>query len=82
MLKIIGRKTSSNVQKVLWACAEMGVKFERQDAGMQFGVTNTPEYIAMNPNKHASVFGHVLYHQIGQDRGHRSARRSGASAPA
>ena len=51
MLKIIGRKTSSNVQKVLWACAEMGVKFERQDAGMQFGVTNTPEYIAMNPNK-------------------------------
>lgn len=51
MLKIIGRKTSSNVQKVLWACAEMGVKFERQDAGMRFGVTNTPEYIAMNPNK-------------------------------
>jgi glutathione S-transferase len=51
MLKIIGRTTSSNVQKVLWACAELGVKFERQDAGMHFGVTNTPEYIAMNPNK-------------------------------
>ena len=51
MLKIIGRKTSSNVQKVLWACAELGVKYERQDAGMQFGVTNTPDYIAMNPNR-------------------------------
>ena len=51
MLKIIGRKSSSNVQKVLWACAEMGVAYERQDAGLQFGVNNTPEYAAMNPNK-------------------------------
>ena len=50
MLKIWGRANSINVQKVLWCCAETGVAFERIDAGMQFGVNNTPEYEAMNPN--------------------------------
>jgi glutathione S-transferase len=50
MLKIWGRKNSINVQKVLWACAELNLKFERIDAGGQFGVNNTPEYLAMNPN--------------------------------
>ena len=50
MLKIWGRKNSINVQKVLWACAELKVKFDRVDAGMEFGVNNTPEYRAMNPN--------------------------------
>ncbi|MDH4293941.1 MAG: glutathione S-transferase, partial [Betaproteobacteria bacterium] len=38
MLKIWGRTNSINVQKVLWSCAEMNVKYERVDAGMQFGV--------------------------------------------
>jgi glutathione S-transferase len=50
MLKIWGRKNSINVQKVLWCCGELGLKFERIDAGMQFGVNDTPEYLAMNPN--------------------------------
>ena len=50
MLKIWGRKNSINVQKVLWCCGELGLKYERIDAGMQFGVNNTPEYLAMNPN--------------------------------
>ncbi len=50
MLKIWGRTNSINVQKVLWCCAETGIKYERVDAGMQFGVNNTPEYKAMNPN--------------------------------
>ena len=50
MLKIWGRTNSINVQKVLWTCAELDVPFERIDAGMQFGVNNTPEYKAMNPN--------------------------------
>ena len=30
MLKVIGRKTSSNVMKVLWACAELELEFERE----------------------------------------------------
>ncbi|HTP94469.1 MAG TPA: glutathione S-transferase family protein [Burkholderiales bacterium] len=50
MLKIWGRINSINVQKVLWCCGELALPFERIDAGMQFGVNNTPEYLAMNPN--------------------------------
>jgi len=50
MLKIWGRTNSINVQKVLWTCAELGLTYERINAGMQFGVNNTPEYRAMNPN--------------------------------
>jgi glutathione S-transferase len=51
MLKIWGRINSINVQKVLWACEELGIPYERIDAGMQFGVVNTPEYKKhLNPN--------------------------------
>ncbi|HXA72485.1 MAG TPA: glutathione S-transferase family protein [Stellaceae bacterium] len=50
MLKIWGRTTSSNVQKVLWACAEMNIPFERVDAGLHFGRNRDPEYLALNPN--------------------------------
>jgi glutathione S-transferase len=49
MLRIWGRTSSSNVQKVLWAAAELGVAYERVDAGGQFGIVDTPEYRAMNP---------------------------------
>ena len=50
MLRIWGRSNSVNVQKVLWCCEEMGVKHERIDAGGSFGVVNTPQYRAINPN--------------------------------
>jgi glutathione S-transferase len=50
MLTIWGRTNSINVQKVLWCCAELGLAYERIDAGGSFGVSNTPEYRAMNPN--------------------------------
>jgi glutathione S-transferase len=50
MLKILGRKNSSNVQKVLWACDEIGLAFEREDYGLQFGKNKEPAYLAMNPN--------------------------------
>ena len=50
MLKIWGRVNSVNVKKVLWAAEELGLKYERIDAGMQFGVVQTPEYKSMNPN--------------------------------
>lgn len=49
MLKIWGRTSSSNVQKVLWAVAELGLDFERIDAGGHYGVVGTPDYRAMNP---------------------------------
>lgn len=50
MLKIWGRTNSINVQKVLWCCAELDLKYDRVNAGGKFGVNNTPEYLAMNPN--------------------------------
>jgi glutathione S-transferase len=50
LLKILGRKTSSNVQKVLWCCGEIGLPFEREDYGGEFGKNKTPEYLALNPN--------------------------------
>ena len=50
MLKIWGRNTSSNVQKVIWALGEMKLPFERIDVGGAFGKTKETSYLAMNPN--------------------------------
>lgn len=55
MLKIWGRADSSNVQAVMWGVAEMGLPHERIDAGHRFGGTNTPEFLAMNPNARVPV---------------------------
>jgi glutathione S-transferase len=51
MLKIWGRTNSINVQKVLWCCHEIGLDFDRIDAGLHFGVNDTAEYSTMNPNR-------------------------------
>jgi glutathione S-transferase len=50
MIKLLGRKTSGNVQKVLFLLEELGEKYEREDYGRQFGNTTTPEYLKLNPN--------------------------------
>lgn len=50
MLKIWGRTNSSNVQKTMWAVGELGIPYERTDAGMEFGGNDTPAYRIMNPN--------------------------------
>jgi len=50
MLKVWGRATSSNVQVVMWAVAELGLAHERIDWGGKFGGNNDPDYRAMNPN--------------------------------
>ncbi len=50
MLKIWGRLSSINVRKVVWAAQEVGVPFERTDAGAAFGIVQTPSYLALNPN--------------------------------
>jgi glutathione S-transferase len=49
MLRIWGRVNSVNVKKAMWCVAELGLPHERIDAGMQYGVVNTPEYRRMNP---------------------------------
>jgi glutathione S-transferase len=51
MLTVWGRNTSSNVQKVMWAIAELGLARERIDAGRSFGRLETKEYTALNPNR-------------------------------
>ena len=50
MLRIFGRISSINVQKVVWCAHELGLPFERTDIGGAFGGTDTPAYRAMNPN--------------------------------
>ncbi|MEX2519568.1 MAG: glutathione S-transferase family protein, partial [Paracoccaceae bacterium] len=50
MITVYGRATSSNVQIVMWAIAELGLKHERLDYGHSYGGNDTPEYLAMNPN--------------------------------
>lgn len=50
MLTIWGRANSTNVKKALWCAEEVGVAFERIDAGGAFGGLNDPAYRAMNPN--------------------------------
>jgi len=50
MLKILGRRNSGNTQKVLWCCDELGIAYEREDVGRDFGKNHEPEYLALNPN--------------------------------
>lgn len=54
MMRLWGRTSSLNVQKVTWCLGELGKvqgqDYERIDAGLAFGVNNTPEYKRLNPN--------------------------------
>ena len=51
MIKVWGRKTSSNVQALMWRIGDLGLEHIRYDIGHRYGGTDTPEFIAMNPNK-------------------------------
>ena len=42
MLKILGRRSSGNTQKVLWCCDELAISYEREDAGRSYGRTRDP----------------------------------------
>jgi hypothetical protein len=54
MMTLWGRKSSINVQKVLWVLAELGLDegsdFKQIDAGLHFGINKTPDYLKLNPN--------------------------------
>lgn len=50
MIRILGKASSINVRKVLWACTELGIAFEREDWGSGYQPTDTPEFLALNPN--------------------------------
>lgn len=50
MIRLLGRQTSGNVQKVIFLLEEHGVEYAREDYGGEFGKLQTPEYLALNPN--------------------------------
>jgi glutathione S-transferase len=49
-LRILGRASSINVRKVLWTCREIGIDYAREDFGTGFAPTDSPQFLAMNPN--------------------------------
>src|SRR6218665_119181 len=50
MLRLWGRLSSINVRKVVLCAQVLGIELPRTDAGMAYGVVNTPDYLANNPN--------------------------------
>jgi len=58
MIEVFGRANSTNVWKPLWVLEELGQPFERYDAGMEFGVVDQPEYLAINPNGRIPALRH------------------------
>jgi glutathione S-transferase len=65
MLQVWGNADSVNVQKVLWCLEELGLDYQRIDAGRHFGVVNTAEFRALNPNGLVPTIregdGHVVW---------------------
>lgn len=64
MIRIWGRDSSVNVQKVLWALDEVGRPYERIDAGGAFGGLDTEDFARLNPNRMIPVIdddGFVLW---------------------
>ncbi|MCP5087304.1 MAG: glutathione S-transferase family protein [Rhodobacteraceae bacterium] len=55
MLTVFGRKTSSNVQALMWGVGELGLAYERHDCGEVIGGLDTPEFQAMNPHRRIPV---------------------------
>jgi glutathione S-transferase len=49
-ITLYGRKTSSNVQKTVWALEELRLPYAQIELGFNFGGLDTPDYLAMNPN--------------------------------
>jgi glutathione S-transferase len=50
MLRLLGRNTSGNVQKVIFLLEELGAPYTREDYGRQFNNTQDAAYLKLNPN--------------------------------
>lgn len=50
MLRVLGKAPSINVRKVLWTCDELGLAVDNEQWGSGFKSTDTPEFVALNPN--------------------------------
>ncbi len=69
MVRILGRVTSINVRKVLWALDEIGEHYDREDWGAPIRDPKVPEFLALNPNGQIPVLieddGAVLWESNG-----------------
>ncbi len=50
MLKVWGRRSSANVQKVLWLVGELDLPYTHSPAGGDFGGLDDPAFRALNPH--------------------------------
>ncbi|HCI6980018.1 TPA: glutathione S-transferase family protein [Klebsiella variicola] len=55
MLTIWGRKTSSNVQALMWCVGELGLDYLRFDVGHRYGGTDSEAFYQLNPNRTVPV---------------------------
>lgn len=55
MLRLLGRVTSINVRKALWALDALGLPYEREDWGLPMRDPNVPAFLALNPNGQVPV---------------------------
>jgi glutathione S-transferase len=54
-VRVLGRVTSINVRKVVWALDELGVAYDREDWGKPLRDPHAPEFLALNPNAQVPV---------------------------
>jgi glutathione S-transferase len=71
MLTVWGRRSSFNLQKVMWLVGELQLEHRHIELGGQFGGLDTPEFLAMNPHGRIPVI---------EDRGHSRSKNGVASA--
>ena len=84
-MRIWGRHTSINVQKVLWTCDELGVAYDRVDVGGEFGGLDSAQYGQLNPNRRIPVIddaGFVLWESNSIVRYLAATRGAGTLCPA
>jgi glutathione S-transferase len=55
MLTVWGRRSSFNLQKVMWLVGELALAHRHIEAGGRFGGLDTPEFRAMNPHGRVPV---------------------------
>lgn len=64
VIRLLGRRTSGNVQKILWLMRELGLAFSCEDYGGPFASVNSPTFISLNPNRLVPVLidkGRVIW---------------------
>ncbi len=60
MLTIWGRKTSSNVQALMWCVGELGLDYLRFDVGHHYGGTDSEAFYMILPSNHGPAIARIL----------------------